>query len=911
MINLKEYDVLAKDNSETVPVWDNEDKKQTLISYDDFVSSRDAGDSKYSFGGEVGFFSDEAGNVYASTTEDFNNFLDDPRYKYLDPDILEVSVTPKEELVTGEKIRDLLPKSKFGTALSNIYDGVVTNMTFNAVNYIDKQTRKEAIAEGRLREDAGLIGGLGTVTGELAGIVGSVVGTSAVATPLAGTVVAGAKAANLLKLAQGVRKTQEYIQKGKGVLHTGAVSAAYAAPWAISNAIGEKDVKKGAQTMVLSTLLPMGLHGAAKVPMRAFQVSKYVGGKAQDSLTKSFFGIPERITNVAKVKENLSRAITIDENVIPTHVYEKLVKNIDASDIDLSKGITTDIKKKIIHRLRDKDLSDVLFENYKTFSKQEIGQLPQNKKVAYEMFDKIQREASGELSAARQASEITIKGSEISKALEGVIKRRSAGILEQSDKAALNRLTSLQKQVKAGKANPTVLKEIKKLDQKREKIKEAIRMGRVSIKGEKLTAKGALILEKQKQQFKKASRKINDLKGNINSQKNYTLAELSALKQKLGNISDFAAKGEPDFNKKLFREAYSVVKGMEDNVADEISLQFIQNKYRFSMAKNYMNMIDEATAGSGAVGALTGSSLAERLAIYSTVPLISAGIGGSLGGPIGAGIGIGMAFYLSQGVKSGRFLKPLNGINNYLNKIGNFGKRVAVKGKKSVPVGSMTIANIAQALLGTDEVNDINQLNVGVASSLQKIGENNEFSSRANLENLYAYLNVNTPARKFSTADTYKRLYEAFLKNTQTIDPKDPEKDSKTAEILDNVSVLFSPDMLFDKIADGTLSQKHVENFRFVYPSVYARMKDDIMQLHREQSFVERLGYAKALVLSRFVGEDLTGVGSLGIESTQPPPPQERQSQKPENQFKFDGVSSDLRKELFSSKNPLQGAEQW
>ena len=396
MIDLTGYTDLAGREQESVPVWDNKEKKQSLVSKADFDMDRDTDENRYSFAGTKGFFMDQKGKIVPVDTDNFYNFYGNNNYKYLDSDILEAVATPKEKLKTGEKLRDLLPYNKLGTSVSNVWDAVITNLTFTGSDAINRQSRKEKLAEERLREEAGFVGGLGTFGGEVGGIVGATIATAGVGGYFAGAASAARHLPRVAKTAQTVSK---FLKTGKGLKHTAAVGAAYSTPWAISSAIQQKDVGKGVETMMWGAMIPFAGHSVG----RGF---KKVGGIVRDKVRMGFFDIPKKVKDFEKMKEKLSSSLTIDPDYIPDRMYNKIASKLKPGEIDLSTGLSLKAKKELIQKADRSDILDIFTDTLKKANESVTGKsvIPKTKDEAFRKIEQLQSKAGKELEELRDFS---------------------------------------------------------------------------------------------------------------------------------------------------------------------------------------------------------------------------------------------------------------------------------------------------------------------------------------------------------------------------------------------------------------------------------------------------------------------------------------------------------------------------
>ena len=96
--------------------------------------------------------------------------------------------------------------------------------------------------------------------------------------------------------------------------HTAAIGAAYSVPYAVGAAIKQKDIGKGAETMMWGTMIPFAGHGIFKGVGKA-------GGAVKDRVRKSFFNIPKTSKHFELMKEKLAVSATIDPNLIPDASY--------------------------------------------------------------------------------------------------------------------------------------------------------------------------------------------------------------------------------------------------------------------------------------------------------------------------------------------------------------------------------------------------------------------------------------------------------------------------------------------------------------------------------------------------------------------------------------------------------------
>lgn len=1008
MSKIDVYNALRK--NEQVPVYDNETKKQSVVSSEDFYLDRESGSNKYVHSADSAFFLDkESGDIISTESNSFYSFYDNANYQYLDSDILDTVLTDKDKLKTGETVRDFLPKGKFGTAVSNVSDALINNFTLGQANRSNNQTRQEYLAEQRLREEAGFVGGIGTTVGEVGGILGATLTTGGI-----GGIAAGAVGAIkvLPKVARTATAVSKYLRTGKGVLHTGAVGGAYSAPWAISTAINEKDVGKGVETMVWGAAIPFAAHGALK-PLAK------VGKAISDKVRQGYFQLPKKASQFAKVKDNLAVSATIEPNFLPDAIYQKIAQKLKPGTVDLSKGLTVTAKRELIKNASRSDVLDIYTHSLRQVRQATAGKagIPLTKEAAFKDLEKFQ-EATGKSIgklrdwSAKHPKVFSLKGSDVKTELKGVlpkgefdkfIAKKQLGKARpgiEADKIWIkNEINTLGKMYNTKKLNvrneinelgKTYKSERIKLRDELNKLLSQERVSRITpkevpklTKNQKLRkaelrdelnklasdeGKKALVLKDKMNKLlsqenkessalktrlnqlvsKDKSSKVfaqsrldkvssgddflatadkssiddfNKLIDQIDDKKFYNLKDLKKLKDKFSDQAHFAMKTQPKFSENLFRHAYSTMTKMEEaailglekklrvaglnpkdfpNLFKSIS-NFKRSKAQYATSAGLLNQIDIATGKSGS-NFLT----AERAAVYGASGALGLGYGGSPGA-IGALMAASGVQKLGQ---KGLFLKPMEAMGNSVNSILNFGKTLTFGKPKELP--ALTISKIISSRIGNngdDEPDDdLNSLAMGVASSLSEPHVATPGTDREFLDGLFSDLNVNTPERKLSLAQTFANLERTLLSNVSIMKKGDPAIEQKKKEFINNIEVLFSPDLLQKHIDQGTLTSKHVDNFRNTYPRLYGSMRHEIIMQNEREPLVKKVGYEKTLVLSKFVGEDLTGLGNYR-QKAQPINDENKKPAKEHDSYQFDNVSADLRKEIYTSKNQLQKVE--
>ena len=1020
MINLDLYKKLS--DEETVPIWDNKKQEFGAISKMDFDVDRQGEKQRYVFSGEQGFFEDKEGNTIATNTEDFYNFYDNSDYRYLDSSILDSITTDKDKLKTGEFIRDILPKGKVGTGLANVFDAIGDNFSFGAVNFINKKTRSEELAEKRLREEAGAVGAAGTVIGEVIGILGATKATAGIGAGATTAALGSRYASKFPKLASGIKKTKEFLSKGKGLKHTLLTGAAYTSPWALVTSIGQKDVGKGVEQMAWGAGLPYVGHMIGKGALKIGQAGTQV-------IRDAMFKVPKKIKPLNDLKDEISKSIDVDPDIIPDKTYFKIAKRLGVKKG--VKGFSVQDKKELIMESKGNEMLEVMTDFTNKYASQTKKGLAWTRHGIYKDLRRFQKVIGKEIGDVRNVlsenpKDFGVFGHTVKKELEKAVPQKTfytpqdvsaikkftnrEGILKTGEKIrnkikfdrkirnmtrrevikslkkkkvvsdlkhedAVNELTrdvetriqdlvvrllvknkapKTSKEIEAftKEALSTLRKEKKirgevdksllylttdrgilnlrsKEGLKKLKKEQSLRKKQFTENLNKIKRKEDISKLKEQNVLKNLKVKQEGMKGLIDQiipTKKYTLNQLKELRD------NFEPKFGKDIDKTavdIDRAAYTLLSDLEERVISDSSKivkdkiakgnkdyedilgsleVFNKKKSKFVQSNTILDVLDKAS-GPQSMGLLFENPFMERILIYGGAGYVGHLYGSPL---VGATFGVGLAGAITTGLGKGFYYKPVESIVKNFNKMNNFIDSIFKKSKvRAKALESVTVNSIRANLLGsTGDEDDLNGLAMELSQSVSEPHKSNSGSSREVVEGLFGSLNVNSTERKLSAAETYSRLESVVLNNIKF--HKKGSKQAKQAkeDFLKNVAPLFSPEILFENIRNGSLTQKQVDNFRAVYPRMYNSIKSDIMLENSKKPLKDRLSYRQLVTLSRFTGENLTGLESLNyIQEENPTPTTAKQRVQNNEQYKFPNVSENLRKEIYSSKNVLQRAE--
>ena len=848
-MDLNLYKKLAGQNGEKLHVVDTETGKHIMVSREDYDTDRNSGKNKYTFADDQALFATADGQLFKDDASKFTNYYDDPNYTYVDKDYVPAVTKDEDQLRTGEKFRDWVT-DRFGTgalqtSVSNFWDAVSNGLTFGGADLASGQTRVQELQEQRQREEAGFIGGVGTVAGEIGGIIGATVETGFIG-GLGGAALAGARVAKYAPIvAKLAKNTATYLKSGKGIIHTGAVGAAYSVPYAITAAATQKDAVKGAETIAYGSLIPMGLHVVGK----GFGApAGWVAGKSYNWLRNKFTKVPTVPSKFAAHKEKLANAISgSGDDVVPDSVYLKMAEK--NKKIELPDGVLTpQIKRNLIREGDRADILDVQSSYLKYVNRMSKGksEIPSNKDLAFKQVSNLQKsiDKDAEEIGKQSARHFFASKKEVSDILKRYKKDLKGDFMNQSDEKVLKNIDSYLKQLQA-------------------------KVGK--------------------------RRKTTD---------KVSLKELSSLKSKYANPKTRAEIGIADDLAKLQDDVIS--RGGVDLAARSKSpmsphLIKLTQKYKQKQAQKLAGKtILESLDADPAVSQLPYKLDPQNIVTYGVIG--TAGFGAS--GVPGIAAAAVIATAASKALSKGTMVKYADRLKTNIDSINNIGSYL-LKGDKKVSGLKVTATTISRILLGR-ETEDQNALAVGLSSSLNSPANAAPDTARAVNDSIYSSLGINTPERKLAAAEAYNRLEAVVLKNIQFIDKNDPMKEEKKQEFLDNVGILFSPAELLDKVRTNSLTPQMVSNYREAYPRLYAEMVNNILQENSRRPIMEQYGFERAQMLSMLIGQDLTGLSNYPQPQPEAPPEREKNAASA-NRFK--GVPASLRKAIFSPKSPLRTAE--
>lgn len=241
------YRGYADTEGELFRVWNNDTEEYEDVSFGKFREDYNNPERKYVHHlSDKSYFLDQKGNKITAEPNEFYKYLH-AGYTPLDTEIVRIMGAEDKDL-KGEGVREFLPKNALGTGVSSFIsrtaeffsgglDRTLTDALFGVDNY-SKRTRR--LEEEELKSRHATASRIGSASGAGVGLVGGV-------RTLGGLF----KATGVTGLATKATK----IPKIGSVLNTtgvkwGATGGAYSLPNGISNALAEKDIGKGAETIM-------------------------------------------------------------------------------------------------------------------------------------------------------------------------------------------------------------------------------------------------------------------------------------------------------------------------------------------------------------------------------------------------------------------------------------------------------------------------------------------------------------------------------------------------------------------------------------------------------------------------------------------------------------------------------------
>ena len=408
-MDLEKYNTLIESNPRMVDVWDNKEQTEKLIDLETFDADRTAKTERFVFSGYKGLFLDQENNLVTSqSADDFYEYYDNKdQFTYVDPEILNIASTEKDKLLTGEPVRDFLPKGKAGTALSNFVENFANSLSFDLIDLDKDKTREEKYAESRLRGEAGKVGAAGTVAGTLGGLLMGAKLTGGV-----GTALTPAKTA--AKIAQ--------VSKASPLLNTVIKSAGYSTPWALATLAKKKDIGESVETMAWGVMVPVGLGKAAKIAGKS-------SGFIRDTIQRTYWNLPKKPSDLKPIKDGLNKILRNDPEYFNNKMLFEFAKDLKLENIPKNaESMSKTFKEEIINKLNQKHIGKIFTEATKKVNKFIKGkrEVPDSRDETFRIFETFNKKMGKSIGRLRKASSenkkfFKLEGSQIKKSVDDVL----------------------------------------------------------------------------------------------------------------------------------------------------------------------------------------------------------------------------------------------------------------------------------------------------------------------------------------------------------------------------------------------------------------------------------------------------------------------------------------------------------
>ena len=268
---------------------------------------------------------------------------------------------------------------------------------------------------------------------------------------------------------------------------------------------------------------------------------------------------------------------------------------------------------------------------------------------------------------------------------------------------------------------------------------------------------------------------------------------------------------------------------------------------------------------------------------------VSMGSGALLAGATGAlGIGTGtllalfggstLAFYAgAQAMKRGAGLRGMatfargfrRSVDNSIDRVykmrrpaywvDNLTQGKITTGEFSVPkTAAVSIQDLSEFLFG-EEVDDTLDFQVMLKTAMESELDNSSVFSA--MDELLLETNTQTPENTGVLEAIKANLLQTIADTIGVLDKKLPDYQRQLDKRMRNLDIVFNPFSLFEHIKSKTLTQKMIENFRRVYPKLWAKIRNNMIEESEKEDidWIKKFNLDTRYQLNALFDYDFTG----------------------------------------------------